>query len=185
MQWLTDAGLGLDHDVLWLTPTEPSWVDAGQRLVGEVTALLGDSVRGVEQIGSSSVPGLLAKPIIDIAVGLGPDQDRTPIHDLLLDAGWIHRGDAGDHGGHVYVLESQPGRRVAHLHGVAHEGDQWRNYLLLRDLLHRSSGARATYEAKKRELAALCGDDRMAYTDGKTDVVHALLALARAADESS
>ena len=85
------------------------------------------------------------------------------------------RGDAGANGGHVFVLETNPCNRVAHVHVVDYDGEQWRNYLRLRDLLRRSSTARARYESVKQQLASEFGDDRTAYTDGKTNVVNMLL----------
>ena len=93
----------------------------------------------------------------------------------LQASGWIYRGDAGANGGHVFVLEARPWHHVAHLHVVDHGGEQWRNYLQLRDLLRRSPDARARYESVKRQLANEIGDDRKAYTDGKTGIVGELL----------
>lgn len=179
---LTTAGLGLDYDTLRLQPTSQEWVDAGSRLRDHVADLLANRVVGVEQIGSSSVVGLLAKPIVDIAVALAAEHDLQPVHERLVGAGWIYRGDAGARGGHVYVLETQQWHRVAHLHVVDQEGEQWSNYLRLRNLLRRDPSARARYEAVKQQLAGQVADDRTAYTDGKTSIVHQLL---QEADEAS
>ena len=175
MDWLTEAGLGLDNDILRLDHTTRRWVVVGLRLRDEIAELLAGLAAGVEQIGSSSVEGLLAKPIVDLAVGLAPEHHLAPVADRLQGAGWIHRGDAGDRGGHVFVLETRPRHRVAHVHVVDHEGVQWRNYLRLRDVLRRNADAREQYEAVKRRLTVECGDDRDAYTEGKTDVVRELL----------
>jgi GrpB-like predicted nucleotidyltransferase (UPF0157 family) len=89
--------------------------------------------------------------------------------------GWIYRGDAGDQGGHIFVLESRPWHRVAHLHVVDHDGDQWRAYLRFREVLRRSPQARERYEAVKLRLAAQRPIDRRAYTNGKTAVVTSIL----------
>ena len=75
----------------------------------------------------------------------------------------------------MFVLESRPWHRVAHLHVVDHEGDQWRNYLRFRDLLRRSPQARARYEAVKLRLAEQSPVDRRAYTSGKTEIVTSLI----------
>ena len=178
MDWLADVGLGLDYDSLLLDRTTPAWVDAGARLRGEVADRLGGFGAGVEQIGSSSVQGLLAKPIVDLAIGLTAGQDLTPVRERLVSVGWIYRGDSGAQGGHVFVLESAPGRRVAHAHVVEHLGEQWHNYLRLRDLLRRSAGARQRYEETKLRLVNDVADDRAAYTEGKTQIVASLLAEA-------
>ena len=175
MKWLTDVGLGLDYDTLRLDRTNQQWIDAGSRLRDDVADQLVSRVAGVEQIGSSSVLGLLAKPIVDIAVGLAADQELPPVHELLEATGWIYRGDAGANGGHVFVLEAKPWHRVAHLHVVDHEGEQWRNYLRLKDLLRQSPLTRARYESVKRRLTNEFGDDRKAYTDGKSIVIGLLI----------
>ena len=175
VDWLTDAGLGLDHDALRLDRTTRRWVDAGARLRDQLADQLLSTVAAVEQIGSSSVEGLLAKPIIDLAIGLAADQELRPVSERLESAGWIYRGDAGAHGGHVFVLEARPWHRVAHAHVVGYEGEQWLKYVRLRDLLRRSTAARQRYETIKQRLANEVGHDRTAYTDGKSGVITALL----------
>ena len=134
--------------------------------------------RALEQIGSSSVVGLLAKPIVDLAFGLVAGEDLARITSALAVDGWVYRGDAGDSGGHVFVLDSRPQHRVAHLHAVDLGGTQWVNYLRLRDLLRADPSARQAYEDVKVRLAAEYPQDREAYTQGKTDVVRSLLAEA-------
>lgn len=97
-----------------------------------------------------------------------------------LDAlGWIYRGAARERGGHVFVLESHPRHRVAHLHVVEHEGEQWRAYLGFRDLLQRSEGARRRYEDEKIRLTNDYAADGRAYTSGKSSVVSDLLGDSR------
>jgi len=172
---LTNEGLGLDCDALRLDRTTEDWVTAGSALRDDVADLLEGEAEAVEQIGSSSVVGLLAKPIIDLAVGSSARSDVSTVRARLEGAGWIYRGDASDDGGHVFVLEARPWFRVAHLHVVRHRGPQWVEYLRLRDLLRRSSTARQRYEAVKVRLVEELGDDRKAYTDAKTEVVRSLL----------
>ena len=175
MEALTDAGLGLDYGTLRLVRTTEAWISAGAQLRDRVADMLGDLAAGVEQIGSSSVLGLLAKPIVDLAVGLPAHHDLALVSSTLEANGWIYRGDAGDNGGHVFVLEARPWHRVAHLHVVDYGKAQWLNYLRLRDLLRRSPEARSRYEAVKLQLADEHGDGRKGYTDGKSTVVLTLL----------
>lgn len=169
------AGLGLDYGVVELRRTTDTWVTVGSALRERVATVLAGDGR-VEQIGSSSVVGLLAKPIIDLAFGLVAGDDLPQITSTLATGGWVYRGDAGDSGGHVFVLDSRPQHRVAHLHAVDLGGTQWVNYLRLRDLLRSNPTARQAYEDVKVRLAAQHPDDREAYTEGKTDVVTTLLA---------
>lgn len=172
---LTREGLGLDYHDLRLDVTTDGWVKAGSQLRDDVATMLGNNAAGVEQIGSSAVVGLLAKPIIDLAVGMPHPYDISSISLELESAGWIYRGDAGNQGGHVFVLEARPGFRVAHIHVVIFGGDQWRNYVDLRHVLRSSAEARSRYALVKVALAAEFAADREAYTAGKTAVVHSLL----------
>ena len=172
---LVDAGLGQDYAVLRLGTTTSDWAAAGAALSAHVADVVGDAASAVEQIGSTAVVGLLAKPIVDLAVGLAADQAIDQVRPRLEGDGWIYRGDAGDDGGHVFVLEDRPWHRVAHAHVVPLGGDQWWNYLRLRDLLRESATARERYTAVKLRLLATSGNDRDAYTAGKSDVVASLI----------
>jgi GrpB-like predicted nucleotidyltransferase (UPF0157 family) len=172
---LSAAGLGLDYGAVRFGRTTDTWITAGIAVRDKITDLLDGVAVGVEVIGSSSVLGLLAKPIIDLAVGRRADQAVTPLLKRLEIAGWIYRGDAGDNGGHVLVLETRPWHRVAHIHVVEFDGTQWRNYVNFRDLLRRSATARQQYEAQKRALAEQFPADPNAYTAGKTEIVSSLL----------
>ena len=172
---LVDVGLGLDYDHLRFERATEAWLAAGARLRDSVALELGDAVVEVEQIGSSSVVGLLAKPIVDLAVGAGLHIDLPAVTRTLEDAGWIYRGDARESGGHVFVLEARPWHRIAHLHVVVHGGRQWVEYLLLRELLRRQPEARARYESVKLNLERQ-GVDRATYQAAKAEVVNELLA---------
>jgi GrpB-like predicted nucleotidyltransferase (UPF0157 family) len=172
---LTEAGLGQDYNSMTLSRTTEAWLAAGKQLQDRVLRVLDGVPAHVEVIGSSSVLGLLAKPIIDLAVGLTVDQPLPPTAARLNADGWIYRGDAGADGGHVFVLEARPWHRVAHLHVVRFEGEAWLNYLRLRGLLHRSPDARSRYEAVKVQLAQRTPVDRKANSTGKSEVVESLL----------
>lgn len=127
------------------------------------------------QVGHTHPPPP-AKPTIDLAVGPAADDDFPHVAATLMDVGWIYRGDAADKGGHVFVLETRPWHRVAHLHAVTLHAEQWSNYLRFRDLLRSSPEARGRYETVKLRRAAKHTEDREAYTAGKTEVVTSLLA---------
>lgn len=85
----------------------------------------------------------------------------------LAAAGWHYRGDAGDAGGLVFVLETHPRHWVAHIHVVRHGGRQWKNYLSFRARLRDDPLARAQYESAKRSLQAEFSADRESYQAAK------------------
>ncbi len=180
MAALASVGFGLRYDEVRLERMTTTQVAAGNALRHHVAEQLGSTAAAVEHIGSSSVDGLLAKPIVDLAVGVrGPDAPAL-IRQQLTDIGWIDRGDAGESGGVVLVLGEIPVYRVAYIHVVDHGGRQWRNYLQLRDLLRRNAHARMRYEATKVGLAARYPADGAAYTTGKDDIVASLLSTSTA-----
>ena len=170
------AGLGLPYGTVRLVRADAEWANIARHLAAEISAVLGDVALDVEHIGSTAVPGLLAKPIVDLALALPQGTDVGKIAEPLSGLGWIYRGDMGDHGGWVFVLDDSPWHRVAHVHGVVSGGSQWVRYLQFRDLLRRSAAARKSYEDVKERLAALYHDARDRYTAGKDATVQLLLA---------
>ena len=171
------VGLGLDYGTVRLATTRDEWSVIALELVGEVAAVLGNRAIAVEHIGSTTVPGLLAKPVLDLAAGIDAETAIDAVVTPLEAIGWIYRGDGGERGGHVFVLETRPLHRVAHLHVVVYGGRQWRDYGALRARLRDDPAARAKYSATKVALAAEFGErnDHNQYTDGKAAVVSELL----------
>jgi GrpB-like predicted nucleotidyltransferase (UPF0157 family) len=168
------AGLGLDYGTVRLTEARPEWGWLAKDLADRIRAALGESAPGVEHVGSTAVPGLAAKPILDLAAGVNGVSIEA-VRDPLEGLGYEYRGDAGDRGGLVFVLEDRPRHRVAHVHVVEHGGPQWQRYLDFRDLLRRDASARTAYERLKTELAREFADDRKAYSAAKQGIVRNLL----------
>jgi GrpB-like predicted nucleotidyltransferase (UPF0157 family)/GNAT superfamily N-acetyltransferase len=133
----------------------------------------------IEHIGSTAVPGLLAKPIVDVAVGLTTSLSVDPVIVALKNAGYRYRGDAGNSGGHVFVRESSELIRTHHVHVLLLDDPQWQDYLLFRDFLRQNTVARETYAAQKRALAARYPKDRKSYSRSKEPIVLRLLDEAR------
>lgn len=118
---------------------------------------------------------MLAKPIIDIAILMAAEASCEAVVNSLTALGYEFRGDAGDDGGLVFVLDARPRHRVAHLHAIGHGDPQWGRYLAFRDLLRSDPVARSAYEHAKRGLAAAHPADRKAYTAAKQDVIERLM----------
>ncbi len=170
-----EVGLGLGYGEVRLSRASEAWLKAGADLRDRVKRRLRGAAADVEIVGSPSILGLLAKPIIDLAVALDTSHSIRLVTERLQMDGWTYRGDAGSQGGHIFVLETRRWHRVAHLHVVEHGGVQWRSYLLFRDLLRRDAEARNRYEAIELKLAQHYPTDRGLYTTGKTEVVASLL----------
>ena len=129
----------------------------------------------VKHVGGTSVPGLAAKPIIDIVAGLPTTQSIEVLKDRLCGAGYIYRGEADDGVGHLFVLEPEPDIRTVHIHAVQHGSTYWSEYVCFRDLLRRDAELRDSYDQLKRKNAAAFPDDRKGYTAAKHTFVREVL----------
>lgn len=138
---------------------------------------LGAASVDIEHIGSTSVPGLAAKPIVDLVVAVDDITAEEDYLDPLLEAGYVLRVREPGH-----RLVRTPERDV-HVHLYERGDPAVAEYLLLRDHLRADTGDRALYERTKRELIGRRWDDMNDYADAKTDVIREITARARAARE--
>jgi len=168
--------LGLARGRVDVVGSDPGWQLAFDQIAAELHTGLTSLEVTVEHVGSTAVPGLAAKPIIDIAIGVDGDVEIEPVVRRLEPLGYIYRGDLGDEGGHLFVLEDQPDHRVAHIHVVSTGDPQWSRYLAFRDRLRGDMQARTEYECLKRQLARRFPDNRGAYTAAKESFIQRLLA---------
>ncbi|MBW8482107.1 GrpB family protein [Actinomadura parmotrematis] len=163
--------VGLHKDVVRVAEPDPLWAEVFAWAARRLRPALDGLAVAVEHVGSTSVPGLPAKPIVDIAVGLSGTATEAAVEAALAPLGYRYLGDAGDDGGWLYVLETRPAFRVLHLHGVRYGDQRWHDYLRFRGVLRRSAAARDAYEHLKRDLAARHAADRPGYTAAKTGFV--------------
>jgi GrpB-like predicted nucleotidyltransferase (UPF0157 family) len=158
-----------------LTPYSPLWPAIFDVEARALEALFEGGVR-IEHVGSTAVPGLGAKPIVDILVGAA---------DLAAVEARIPRIVAA---GYRYVKEFEraiPERRFFtrtdghpgnfHVHAVVAESAFWRDHLAFRDALRADAKLAAEYWRLKQRLAARFPNDRAAYTDGKGDFIRKVL----------
>ncbi len=139
----------------------------------------------IEHIGSTAVPGLAAKPIVDILIGVenfGPVvQDVAPAMEA---AGYDYflRPEFGDDGPRYpwFIGRGSCGTRTAHIHVTLIDDQPKWDRVLFRDYLRRYQEAASSYAALKRDLVQRFPDDRAAYTLGKTAFIQKILTLARA-----
>lgn len=169
---------GRGPDVISVEPYELEWPARFEAEAARIRAATGDELLGIEHIGSTSVPGLPAKPIIDI-MGLVPSFEKgrhlvVPIRRL----GYLYFGENDIRGRHYFDLEDASGRDVIHLHLLAESSAEARNHILFRDYLRTHSDARDAYTALKHELIAKYANDRRTYTDAKADFIQEILAAA-------
>jgi GrpB-like predicted nucleotidyltransferase (UPF0157 family) len=131
----------------------------------------------IEHVGSTAVPGLLAKPIIDIMAAVRDLPSSRPAIEALIPLSYCYAPYKAD----VMHWFCKPSEfeRTHHLHLVPLGGGHWRERLAFRDALRASEELRSGYTALKAELASKFKGDRDAYTEGKTEFVSAVLAACR------
>lgn len=158
---------------------DPSWPEI---FAGEAQAIrqaLGDILVGLEHVGSTAIPGLAAKPVIDIAVSVTSLAAASEVVPALEALGYDCRGENGIPGRLFFRKGLVEFRRTHHLHLTEVGHEQWKAMLLFRDYLRSHPGDAQRYEALKRALAEKFRDNRSAYTNGKANFVQAVLAKER------
>lgn len=166
---------GLKRHTVRIAEHDPAWACLFGRQSQAIRHAGGDLILDVQHVGSTAVPGLPAKPIVDIAVAV-PARDAIPaLVGRLTSTGYIDRGDGGRDGGYLLVRESEPDVRTVHLHIVERSDVQWRNYLRFRDTLRQNAAVRERYAELKRHLALEFRNDRKAYTNAKNDFIRKVL----------
>ena len=144
---------------------DPAWTTRFAELGRDLRAGLGDVALRIDHIGSTSVPGLAAKPIIDVQVSVADFEPLAAYRLPLERLGYVYRADNSERTKRYF--REPPGRRRTHVH-VRRAGsfsEQWA--LLFRDYLRAHPDAAAAYEAEKRTLAIRFRDDRRGYTEAK------------------
>ncbi len=147
---------------------DPGWPHVFGRWRRRLTAALGPVAVRIEHVGSTSVPRLAAKPVIDVQVSVSDLGDERSYLAPTESAGLVLRGRDDSH---LFFLPPAGTPREVHVH-VCPAGGPWeRDHLLFRDYLRASPGAVAGYAGLKQRLAERWHDDRTAYTEAKTGFI--------------
>jgi GrpB-like predicted nucleotidyltransferase (UPF0157 family) len=161
-----------------LVPYNPEWPRMFACIRQRILDACGGLVVDVEHIGSTSVPGLAAKNVVDLMPGLRRFEDGQRSLAAMESLGFVSKGEYGIPGRHLFTMdEPESGRRLhnCHMYEVGH--DEWIAHLAFRDYLRTHDDARDRYEALKRDLAARHPDDVEAYAEAKTEFVKEVVAL--------
>lgn len=173
---------GAERREIRLADYDPDWPEKFETHAKAIADALGDVALRVEHIGSTSVPGLAAKPIIDILVVVADSADESAYLPRLEAAGYVLRVREPDWNEHRMLRT--PALDV-HVHVYTFGCPEIERVLTFRDRLRRNGDDRARYEQTKRELAAREWPDMNVYAEAKTEVVESIIAAARAAGEIS
>jgi GrpB-like predicted nucleotidyltransferase (UPF0157 family) len=160
-------------DRVIIVPYDPHWPELFSRLGAAMRSALGDVALRIDHIGSTAIPGLDAKPILDVQISVAAfeplDAYRLPLEHL----GYVFRADNPDRTKRYF--REAPGDRRTHIH-VRRVGSWPEQFaLLFRDYLRGHSEDAKPYAALKQALARQHGEDRQGYTNAKSPMIWEIL----------
>ena len=168
-------------NIITVVDYDPSWPAEFQALKLRILQALGDIAVAVEHVGSTSVPRLAAKPIIDMDVVVASNADVAEAIERLSTLGYVHRGNLGIEGREAF--HNPPGLPTHHLYLCVQGAIALANHLTIRDYLRQHAAAATAYGALKKRLAHLFPTDIERYIDGKTDFLVGILRQSGFSDE--
>jgi GrpB-like predicted nucleotidyltransferase (UPF0157 family) len=157
---MADPVIVIDYD--------PIWRETFERLRQDLEAALGDLPLTIEHIGSTAVPNLPSKPIVDIDIVVREESMPEAIRRLNA-IGCVHQGDLGITGREAFT--SIPGRSPHHLYLCRPNTPALRQHIVFRDFLRASPDAARAYGLAKQAAAILFRDDRSAYNEAKVPFI--------------
>lgn len=147
----------------------PEWKERFKELKQDIWPLVKDWAESIEHVGSTSVEGLAAKPIIDLDIVLTDFSKLKDVIGALESIGYVHRGDLGIKDREAFQKENP---KFKHNLYVCLKGSlALNNHLILRDHLRNNPRDRIAYSEKKKQLATEFPEDIDSYLDGKTDLI--------------
>ena len=171
---------GVEKREIKIVDYDTDWPKKFETHARVIAGALGNSALQIEHIGSTSVPGLAAKPIIDILVVVPDSADEPAYLPRLEAAGYVLRVREPEWNEHRMFRTPE---KDAHIHIYSAGCPEIGRNLAFRDRLRRNADDRRRYEQVKRELAAQEWRDMNAYADAKTEVIESIIAVSHAADE--
>lgn len=158
---------------VYIVPYDPSWPALFVKERARIEEAVGRWVEDIEHVGSTAIPGLDAKPVIDVMAGLRSMQDAERCIEPLVNLGYSYWAEGAQSHHRLFVKFTNVERiaRTHNLHLVEIGRRYWKERLLFRDYLRDQPGVASEYARLKRELADLYRDDREAYTAAKTNFV--------------
>jgi GrpB-like predicted nucleotidyltransferase (UPF0157 family) len=156
----------------------PAWPERFRQEEVKIVAALGEAALSVEHIGSTSVPGLAAKAVVDVLLVVEDSGDEASYLPAMEEAGYVLRVREPDFDEHRMFRTPE---KDVHVHVFSAGSPEIERYLLLRDRLRQNEGDRELYAQTKRELAKQDWPTMEHYAEAKTEVVEGIISRAVAA----
>lgn len=179
--------IGLKRGTVKLSESQfNEWQDEYEKEKKILLNKIGNHISEIHHIGSTSIPNLMAKPIIDIIAVIDKLDDYKQLIEPLEELGYHFMPDrVFEIRDRVFFPKGPESNRTHHLSLVVKTSPQYIDNLLFRDYLRTNEHARMEYQALKQKLSKKYADDRESYTEAKSDLIAKLLNQARAHGERS
>lgn len=170
--------MGLDKNKVILEKHNDKWAEMFQAEAKELRKIFGDLALSIEHVGSTSIPGIMAKPLVDIQVGLRQLSDFEKVRAKFEKEPYSVKPDPSPD--EQLVRKGPEESRFFLIHICAVDSDRFKNTILFRDYMRSHPDKAREYEELKKTLAAKYPDNRPMYTASKNDFIQAVLKEARA-----
>lgn len=161
---------------LRLVTHDGTWAARFSAEAERIRGALGTRVLAVEHVGSTAVPGLVGKPVLDLGLAVDSAEAADACVAPLTALGYEYRGPYGDDPRRRYYVLDRRGRRAVQVHLYVLPASGWDEKLAFRDALRADPGLAAAYAAEKRRVAEAVGWDKRAYSVAKGPFVERALA---------
>lgn len=167
--------IGLQRGTVAVTEHKTEWEISAKEIIEKLKNILKNDMIDAQHIGSTSIKGICAKPIVDIVVGVSDFDKIFKNNEVLSQNGIFYRRE-DQPGQHLYLCGDLENNIHTHyIHVVIWGKDAWNNYINLRDYLNANKEKAREYSALKERLAKEYPEDRIAYTDGKKEFIKDVL----------
>jgi GrpB-like predicted nucleotidyltransferase (UPF0157 family) len=170
--------IGLKKGKVMLAPYDKEWLTYFKKEKILLQKTLGSIALDIQHVGSTAIPDMPAKPIIDIAVGIKTVNDFGECIKLLQNAGYIFRKNASNNSESCFAKGPEE-KRTRYVHLVKYNGEIWKNYLEFRDYLTANNKSAQQYAFLKNTLSKKYPENRKKYTADKAKFVRETIKTAR------
>ena len=164
--------LGLKRGELSISPYREEWKTLFEREKKDIEKAIGDYIEDIQHVGSTSIPGMSAKPILDIAIAVKDFEEARICIEPLSKMGYAFKGEKGIPRRH-YFLKGEP--CIHHIHLLEKTSEEWEKLILFRDHLRSNQNTAEDYKKLKIDLSEKHREDRKSYQAAKSDFVEAVI----------
>jgi GrpB-like predicted nucleotidyltransferase (UPF0157 family) len=152
----------------------PRWAALFEAEAQQIAAIFGSEALLIEHIGSTAIPGIKAKPIIDILVGVNNIESVDGFNQPMTALGYEPRGEFGIPGRRYFSTGTVIGGEARHVHVFQVDNPEIARHINFRDYLRAHPDDALAYSRLKESLAKKFANDAVSYTDGKSDFIRAM-----------